>query len=50
MNEEFISVSDREIIINTLSPQVNSLNVEDTLLIENQELSIEKFKRVAIAS
>ncbi|MGB3261921.1 esterase/lipase family protein [Paenisporosarcina sp.] len=45
MNEEFISVNDREIIINTLSPQVNSLNVEETLLIDHQELAIEKVQK-----
>lgn len=45
MNEEFIYVNDREIIINTLSPQVNSLNADDAFLINNQELSIEKVEK-----
>ncbi|MCZ8537283.1 alpha/beta hydrolase [Paenisporosarcina quisquiliarum] len=45
MNEEFISVNDREIIINTLSPQVNSLSVDDTLLIDHQGLSIENVQK-----
>lgn len=40
MNQEFISVKDREITINTLSPRVSSYQKEDMILLDNEEISI----------